>query len=223
MTTSPSRGPLARHAPSQASRRSAVPSFIVMDVMQAAAAREALGAQGHPHGGRPARHACAARRAGGRKPGARARDAGLYRGLGIACAARAHRPALRGALRRRGRAGARGGDDRLVGRLRAGVPGPVRCRRQGCAAVARLSLLPPYPDRARPERRAAGDGCAVALDADGGRHRRRAARRAALRAWSWRAPPIRPARCWSPRAWPRSPPRAGATACGSSPTRSITG
>ncbi len=66
------RTPAAAARVLQASRRSAVPSFIVMDVMQAAAEREAAGPQGHPHGGWPARHTCAPRRACRRRP--RTRD-----------------------------------------------------------------------------------------------------------------------------------------------------
>ena len=128
------------------------PPFIVMDVMEAAAAREAQGRQGHPHGGGPARHA------GARAPrwtpsSARwTRDAGLHGGARAARAARSASPATTAERYGvDGGAGAGGRHDRLVGRLRAGVPGAVRRRRQGGAAVARLSLLPPHPDRARPE------------------------------------------------------------------------
>ena len=111
----------------------------------------------------------------------------------------------RRALRRRRCAGARGGDDGILGRLRAGVPGPVRRRRQGGAAVAGLSLLPPHPDGARPDARPPRDRCRRRA---GCRPRRRSTRRQARSALPGSSSPARPTRrapCWSRAGLPRSP------------------
>ncbi len=74
---------------------------------------------------------------------------GYTEALGIAAAARAHRPPLRGGLRGRRRAGAGRRHDRLVGRLRAGLPEPVRPRRAGRDHGAGLSRLSQHPGSAR--------------------------------------------------------------------------
>ena len=205
------------------SRRSAVPAFIVMDVMEAAAAREAQGHKViHMEVGQPGTPA-PARRARCRQARPGSRDPGLHGGPGVAGPACPHRRPLPAALRPRDRAGTGGGDDGVVGRLRAGVPGAVRRRRQGGAAVARLSLLPAYPDRAGPGPRAAHDRCRFALDADRGADRRGRQRARAWPASSSPARPIRPAPCWKAAGSPRSSRPAGATTCGWSPTRSTTG
>ena len=113
------------------------------------------GRTSHPHGGRAARHARAAHRAAQAvAPRARAarRSATPWRSA---------LPALRERIARHyaERYGVAVAPERVVvttgssAGFRAGLPGAVRCRRQGGAAVAGLSLLPPYPDRARPERR----------------------------------------------------------------------
>ena len=130
------------------------------------------GAARHPHGSGTARHAGPAHGLAGRAARARHRDAGLHHGAGSAGPAGAHRPALCGSLWRRRIAGARGRHDRVLGRVRAGFPRPVRRRRQGRPAVAWLSLLPPHPDRARPGTRHPRDRCRLALDADGRPDRR---------------------------------------------------
>ena len=189
-----------------------MPPFIVMDVMEAAAAREAQGHKvihmevGQP--GTPAPRAAleAVKRALDRE------TLGYTVALGL--------PALRERIARHyrqrygvdGCAGAGGGDDGILGRLRAGVPGAVRCRRQGGAAVARLSLLPPHPDRAGPDARCPlATDAASALDADRGPDRRGGTARRHCRASSSPAPPTRRAPCWSRADWPRSPRSAGAT------------
>ena len=222
MKTPPARSDEARSIGLRTSRRSAVPPFIVMDVMEAAAAREALGHNViHMEVG-PAGHARTARGARCRQAGARPRDARVHGGPGAARAARPHRRPLPPALRHRGRARAGGGDDGVVGRLRAGVSGPVRCRRQGGPAVARLSLLPAYPDRARARIRF----CSPPMPPRAGcrpRARSTTPRRGkAWRASSSPAPPTRRAPCWRAAGWPRSSRPAGVTTSGWSPTRSTT-
>ena len=170
------------------------------------------GRQGHPHGGGTAGHARATRRA--RRPCKRALERetlGYTVALGLPALRDAHRPTLSRALRCRRRARAGGGDDGILGRLRAGLSGAVRRRRQGGTAVARLSLLSPHPDRPRPVARHPRDRCRLALDADGApRSRKRRGARASPGSSS-PAPPIRRAPCWSRADWPRSRRSAGAT------------
>ena len=133
----------ARSIGLRASRRSDVPPFIVMDVMEAAAAREALGASvihmevGQP--GTPAPRAAldAVKRALDRE------TLGYTVALGLPALREPHRRSLPPALRRRGRARAGGGDDGVVGGLRAwrswpcSTPAPRwRCRRPAIPAIA---------------------------------------------------------------------------------------
>ena len=204
------------------SERSAIAPFIVMDVMRAAAAREAEGARiihmevGQP--GTPAPRAA-------REAVKRALDSdnlGYTLALGI--------EPLRERIARLYQdrhgvtvgSGARGGDKRLVGRVRAGVPGSVRRRRQGGAAGAGLSLLSPHPDCARCCAGHAGDRPQHALDADGSADRGGGGAAGAGRASDR-----------EPRQSDRHHARAGAAGrdrrrpaagagCGSSRTRSIT-
>src|SRR3984885_13863604 len=97
------------------SARSAVPPFMVMDVMAAAARLEAQGRRIiHMEGGQPAVGAPPTAVAGG--GGAR-----LYRSLGHCIAAPAHRPLLCRTAWSRHRSGTHRRHHRLVGRIHSGV------------------------------------------------------------------------------------------------------
>ncbi len=133
------------------SRRSgAVDPFIVMDVMAAAAEKEAGRRHGHPPRGRPAQHTRAQRRDRGRPCRARQRPHGLRGGARHACLARAHRAALSRGLWLRGVGRPRDRHHRLVRRLSARLPRELRCRRARGPGGARLSRLPQHPGGAQP-------------------------------------------------------------------------
>src|SRR5262249_9949519 len=148
------------------SRRSTIPPFIVMEVMQAAADRAATGADiVHMEVGQPGTPAPRAARDAVK----RALDGdtlGYTMALGRAPppAAAPPRPPFPGELWRP--RGPRPGCDphRLVGRVCAVLPGAVRRRCQGGAAVAGFPLLPPHPDRARPAAGADPHRSGLALD-----------------------------------------------------------
>ena len=153
-------------APDTGSARSAIPSFIVMDVMRAALAAEVAGRSiMHMEVGQPGTPAPrAARHSGGARAGSG--DARLHHGARQRCAACAHRAALCGLVRRARCAGAHRCDDWIVGGIRAGIPRHVRCRRCGGAAFARLPLLPAHPQCAGAAVGAARDGACNRLDAE---------------------------------------------------------
>ena len=135
----------------------------------------------HPSRGRPAQHAGAQGRAGRGARRARHRSHRLCRRARHSGAARAHRAALSRRLRRRGLARARDRHDRLVGRLSAGLPGELRCRRPRGAGRTRLSRLSQHPDRAQSRGGRSADLGRRPLPADGrgareGRPHRRADR-----------------------------------------------
>ena len=132
----------------------------------------AAGRYRHPHGGRPAFCAGAARGPGGGEGRSRSRPHRLYRGARHLGPARADRPALPRYLRREHRSGAGGGDHRLLGRLRAGFPEPLRSRAAGGDHGTGLSGLSQHPGGARHR---AGDDPAHQgrrLDHDGRGHRK---------------------------------------------------
>ena len=103
----------------------------------------------HSHGSRAAGGAGAEDRDRGRARRARRRADRLHLGARHPLAARAHRAALSRRLRLRRRCRADRGHHGLLGRLHPGVSGDVRARRPGGGDGARLSAVPPYPDRAR--------------------------------------------------------------------------
>src|SRR5262249_30734609 len=96
-------------------------------------------------------------------------------------AAPAHRAPLWRALRRRRRPGAGDRHHRLVGRIPARVPGPVRAGRPGRVRQSGLSALSPYPQGARLRAGADRDQRGDALGARPGGAARGAPRAAARR------------------------------------------
>ena len=84
-------------------------------------------------------------------------DTRLHGSAGPARAARPHRAALQGLVRRRAVARARDRHGGLVGGIHPGVSEPVRCRRHAGPAGARLSLLPAHFHGSRLEDPHAGD------------------------------------------------------------------
>ena len=133
----------------QPSARSAVPPFMVMDVMAAAARLEAQGRRivhmevGQPAAGAPASAIAAARAALVERP------ARLYRDARHCLAAAAHRARLCRMAWSRHRPGAHRRHHRLLGRLHAGVSRRLRSRGSRGGGAAGLSALSPYPQRAR--------------------------------------------------------------------------
>ena len=148
-------------------RGGAVDPFIVMDVMAAAAEKEAAGESViHLEVGQPSTPA--PKGGAGRRPRrARYRPHRLCRGTRHAGAARAHRAPLPRSLRCRDLARSRDRHDRFVGRLSAGVSRELRCRRSGGAGRARLSRLPQHPGGAQPRGGRPADLGGRPLPADG--------------------------------------------------------
>ena len=161
------------------SKRSDVPPFIVMDVMAAAAQREAQGAHiihmevGQPAAPAPAVAIKAAQAALGTRPYR------LYRNSGNTGAACAHRAPLRGHLRSIPRSGTCGGDYRLIRRVHPGLPVIVRAWRPGGIGQPRLSAISAYPLRTWMRARANRDFGRDALGAVGQGADRRAPMRPA--------------------------------------------
>ena len=133
-------------APNTGSARSAIPSFIVMDVMRAALAAEVAGRSiMHMEVGQPGTPAPQA----ARQAAARALEAetlGYTMALGNDALRARHRAALCGLVRRARCAGAHCRDDGIVGGIRARIPRRIRRRRRGGAAFARLPVLPAHPE-----------------------------------------------------------------------------
>ena len=133
----------------QPSARSAVPPFMVMDVMAAAARLEAQGRRiihmevGQPAAGAPST-AIAARAAALSSGAAR-----LHRNARHSLAAAAHRARLSRMARPRHRPAAHRGHDRLLGRIYPRVSRRLRGRRSRRRGAAGLSALSPHPFRAR--------------------------------------------------------------------------
>ena len=114
-----------------AAARAAIDSFIVMDVMTAAAASGGDGRPRHPHGGRPARRR--PRPSAARDAVKRALDSdalGYTLALGLPeLRAKASRRCYKELVRHRSVAGPRRRHQRLVGRIRLDLPRAVRRRR----------------------------------------------------------------------------------------------
>ncbi len=204
--------------------RSQVPPFAVMEVIAAANARRAAGADvlnlcaGEPAGGAPAavREAAAAALTGG--------SLGYTEALGMPALRAEIAAHYRALVRRRGGPRLRRRDDGGVRRVRAGVPRRVRGGGPGGGGAPRVPRVPEPHHRAglRGGRRAVRPRGPVPADGRAARRARRR-RRADRRAGARRARRTRPGRSSSPRRWTRSPHGARRTACGWSPTRSTTG
>ena len=186
-----------------ARRAAAVPPFIVMEVLKAANERAAAARTsfhlevGEPGSGPPAG-------AGRRAPGAPPDPARLYRGPGPAGPAAPHRRALWRVYGQEVDPAADRRHGRRVGRLHAGLPRRLRCRRPGCRARAGLSGLPQHP--AGPRRRG-GTSCRSAPRPVPAHARRSRPSTGRCTASCSRAPPTRPAPCSAStilRPWPPS-------------------
>ena len=180
-------------------RAAAVPPFHAMAMSREAAALEASGRRIlHLEVGQPSTPLPQLARDGGARPPRRA--ARLHQRRRAALAA----PSARRALRRR-RSAADPGGRRRVCRVHAGVPDALRTRRPCRGAGARLSLLsqrlvgPRHANRSRSrsDRRAGGP-----------RRPPISTRPATSTGWCSPHRRTRPARCFAPTRWPRSPPPA---------------
>jgi len=146
------------------SLRSAVPPFMVMDVMAAAARIEAAGGRVIHMEVRAAGRAGAGKRDRSRSGGAFERAPRLYRDARHSYAACPHCRHLWRQLRHRDRSSAHRRHDRVVSRLRPGVPRAVRAGGPGRGRAAGLSALSEHPQRARLR---AGSDRDVTIDALG--------------------------------------------------------
>ena len=177
----------------QPSARSAVPPFMVMDVMAAAARLEAQGRRiihmevGQPAAGAPAPAIAAARAALASGPPR------LYRDPRHRVAAPAHRARLWRMAWARHRSEPHRRHHRLFGRVHSCLPRRFRSRGSRGHGAARLSALSPHPDgaglRAGRDRNDAATRWSITGETLLAGHRR-----ARSRAWWWLLRPILAAR-----------------------------